>query len=279
MTEKQFDRFDLEDESSLLNWYPKIKGKVPTPATKVLELTKEEHRSLYGLLDGNPLAQKLADKITKMAQGMDEPFFLRSDQASGKHEWKDTCFVSDKSKIINHLAALVEWHACADMMGVRFTSLVFREYLPLQSQFTAFNGMPVAPEWRYFVRDGKPICKHFYWVKDAIWKPSRKDWETLHQDMQILLGVDLQILNNYATIFAENNPGYWSVDFALTRDRGWVLIDAARGEVSWHPAECMFNPQHDELMKEKEKPAPNFEGMLVEIDRGDKRMKPEANND
>jgi hypothetical protein len=270
MTEKPFDRFKLEDESSLLNWYPKIEGKLPTPSTKILTLTKDEYRSLYNLLDGKKVSKQLEKKITDMVQGMHEPFFLRSDQASGKHEWKDTCYVADKTKIMRHVAALVEWHACADMLGVRFTALIFREYLPLQSLFTAFNGMPVAPEWRYFVRDGKVVCKHFYWVKDAIWHPSVKNWEELHEKMMVLSHIEETTLSNYATVFAENNPGYWSVDFALTRDHGWILIDAARGEVSWHPAECIYNPNHDELMKEKENPKPDFNSMLVEIDHGDK---------
>lgn len=268
MTELLFDtRMELEDESSLLNWYPKTNGKIPTPATTVLELSAKEYRSLYGLLDGKKIDGKLAVKIHKIVQKMDEPFFLRTDQASGKHEWKDTCFVNDRTKILNHIAALIEWHACAGIMGVRFTALVFREYLPLQSMFTAFNGMPVAPEWRYFVRDGKPVCRHWYWEHDAIYNPSRKDWETHLHNMMYLSKFEIATLDNYATIFAENNPGFWSVDFALSRDKGWVLIDAARGEISWHPAECIFNPEHDEVMKEKEKPAPDFEGMLVKIDR------------
>jgi len=268
MTEKPKDRFELEEESSLLVWYPKIKGKIPTPATKVLKLTKGNCRDLYGLLDGKPINKKLETKIREMADGMNEPFFLRSDQASGKHEWKNTCYVTDKSKIMRHVAALIEWHACADMMGVRFNALVFREYLPLQSQFTAFMEMPVAPEWRYFVRDEEVVCKHFYWVKDAIWKPSVKNWEELHEKMTHISHSEEVTLNNYATVFAENNPGFWSVDFALTRDKGWVLIDAARGELSWHPAECIFNPDHDELMKEKNNPKPDFEGMLVKIEEG-----------
>ena len=81
---------------------------------------------------------------------------------------------------------------------------------------------------------------------------------------------EIKTLDNFATIFGENNPEFWSVDFALTRDKGWVLIDAARGEISWHPAECIFNPDHDELMKEKNKPKPDFEGMLVKLGEGNK---------
>lgn len=260
------DRFELEEESSLLNWYPKINGKLPTPKTSILELTGNDRSNLYRLLDGKKINARLEKKIHKMSDKMPEPFFLRTDQASGKHEWRYTCYVTDRSKIMHHIARLIEYHECADIMGIRFNALVFREYLPLQSRFTAFEGMPVAPEWRYFVKDGYPVCKHFYWVKEAIRNPSRDDWELLHQKMQVLSPLDSETLDKYATIFAENNPGYWSVDFALTRNDRWVFIDAARGEISWHPAECIYNPMHDELMKERDKPKPNFEEMLVDID-------------
>jgi hypothetical protein len=260
------DRFALEEESSLLVWYPRIEGKIPTPKTTVLKLTVDERRELYKIMDGNPVNPVLEGVIRNAADRMDVPFFFRSDQASGKHQWKDTCYVTDKSKIMNHLANLIEFHEMAGIIGIRFDALVFREYLPLQSKFTAFNGMPVAPEWRYFIRDGKPVCEHFYWAKDAIRNPSVKDWEKLHDGMQILSQEDENTLEKYATIFAENNPGYWSVDFALTRDKGWVLIDAARGEISWHPVECIYNPDRDELMEEQNRPKPNFEDMLVRID-------------
>jgi hypothetical protein len=38
-----------------------------------------------------------------------------------------------------------------------------------------------------------------------------------------------------AEAFAENVPGFYSVDFAQKADGQWVMIDAARGELSWHP--------------------------------------------
>ena len=56
----------------------------------------------------------------------------------------------------------------------------------------------------------------------------------------------MDLLNRYAAIFGENNPGYWSVDFALTRDLSWILIDAARGEISYHDPKCEFNPEYRE---------------------------------
>lgn len=256
-------RIELEEQSSLLSWYPKIVGKIPTPETVVLKITQKGYSELQGMLDGKQLDQKLIRHIQSAMKEMKEPFFLRTDQASGKHDWENTCFVQDKSKILQHLYALIEWHACAGIMGLYFTALIFREYLPLKSQFTAFHGMPVAPEWRWFVRDGQTVCKHFYWPDDAIRNPSREDWLPLLHNMQFCKPEDDRLLNKYATTFVEECPGFWSVDFALTQERGWVLIDAARGELSWHPSECPQNPQREELLKEENKPKPDFESMLV----------------
>ncbi|MCJ7697719.1 MAG: ATP-grasp domain-containing protein [Thermoplasmata archaeon] len=260
---EELSHIELEEQSSLLFWYPKIVGKIPTPETTVLKITQKGYGDLQGMPYGKPLSAKLIKNIELAIKDMETPFFLRTDQASGKHDWLDTCFVQDKSKILQHLCHLIEWHACAGIMGLYFTALVFREYVPLHSQFTAFNGMPVAPEWRWFVRDGQPVCKHFYWPDNAIRNPSSEDWLPILHNMQSCKPEDDKLLNKYATIFAENNPGFWSVDFALTRDRGWILIDAARGEESWHPEDCLQNPKHEELMKERDKPKPDFEIMLV----------------
>ncbi len=262
------DRFALGDASSLLEWFPKIKYRIPTPGTKILKLNRAEISELLGMLDGVPLNQKLKDKIFKISNTMKEPFFLRTDQASGKHEWKDTCYVTDKKKVLRHIASLMEFHMCADIMGIPFKALVFREYLPLQSKFTAFNEMPVAPEWRYFVRDGKVECSHFYWVDDAIRNPSIKDWQPVLHQMHEISGLEKTKLERYAWMFGNRNPGYWSVDFALTQHFDWVLIDAARGEVSWHPADCIYNPDREALLAEQNKPKPNFDMMLIEIDKG-----------
>lgn len=183
MTEKQKTRFDLEQESSLCNWYPKIWKKIPTPRTRILKLTTDEIYQLRATIDGAIIPEDLKTRIRSELYWMSTPLFLRSDQASGKHDWKDTCFVDDKSKIFQHITNLVEWHECAGFLGVSFEALVFREYLPLKSKFTAFNGMPVAPEWRLFVRDGKVVCKHFYWPDDSIINPSIKGWQPVLHEM------------------------------------------------------------------------------------------------
>lgn len=243
------NRAELEIESSMLNWYPKVKDILPTPKTIMLRLSGREHTQLWGMLDGKPLTKTTKNQILIHAHQIGFPLFMRSDMGSGKHDWQDTCFVEKEEDLLTHLYSLVEWHACCDFFGKDFSALAFRELLPLQSEFTAFAGMPVSVERRYFVRDGEVICGHPYWPEAAIrgynlpadWKDRLARMNTETEDEICLLAV-------MAAKFSRVIPGYWSVDFAKSRDEtrgyeGWYFIDAARGEISWHPDDCPHKPK------------------------------------
>jgi hypothetical protein len=123
----------------------------------------------------------------------------------------------------------------------------------LNSGFKAFEGMPVSKERRYFVRDGKVVCKHPYWPEDAIYGHKLPpDWKLLLAAMNLETGEEREQLNAYAVKFASVNPGFWSVDFAQDARGNWWLIDAARGEVSWHAAGCPFDPNPEPVRPKRE---------------------------
>lgn len=236
------NRADLEKESSLLNWYPKIRGVLPTPRTRIVHLDGVDP---WGVLDGEPLDEGLLCRIKSACARIRYPVFLRSDQGSGKHQWKETCYVPNEADLFSHVYRLIEWHACAGIMGLNFNAFVIREFLHLESKFTAFKGMPVAKERRYFVLDGEVQCWGPYWPEDAFIQYNRdlpSDWkERLRYLNSPELG-EVEHLTEMAAIFGERNPGWWSVDFAkMASPEKWVLIDAARGELSWHPEECPIN--------------------------------------
>lgn len=242
---------DLEAESSLLVWYPKVKDVLPCPKTVIVELTDDEISGLIGMLDGIPPSPWLVDRLDAAAREIGYPLFLRSDQGSGKHEWKDTCYVPFEGALLKHVAQLVAWHEMAGILGLSFRALVFREFLTLDAPFTAFNDMPVARERRYFVRDGKAVCWHPYWQEQAVLAyrgatPLPADWQQQLAQLNAMDDAEVQALTTMAETFGKRNPGYWSVDFARTRAGRWVLIDAARGEVSWHPDGCPHNPNPPE---------------------------------
>lgn len=256
MNDEILSRQNLEAESSLLVWYPKVKDVLPCPRTVVVELTDDEISSLIGMLDGTPPNPWLVDRLDAAAREIGYPLFLRSDQGSGKHEWKDTCYVPSEGVLLKHVAQLVAWHEMAGILGLSFRALVFREFLTLDAPFLAFNGMPVARERRYFVQNGSVECKHPYWPPESIFTyrgtPALPaDWQQQIARLNEMDDAEVQELTQMAETFGERNPGYWSVDFARTRDGRWVLIDAARGEVSYHWDNCPHNPHPPEPKPER----------------------------
>ena len=229
---------ELRTQSSMLYWYAKIGNKIPTPKTEILSLPPED---LFGYVVGEvDLEKKYGVLIRQVAKRVGYPLFLRTDQASGKHEWMDTCFVLSEDELFKHIYNVLEFNETADVLGLPYKALVFREYVPLYSKFKAFKGMPVAKEFRVFVKDGNVLCVHFYWVPEAIKQGYHQvglpeNWVELLQELNSLSDEDVNTLFSYAKTFSRLIPGYWSVDFAYTQDGKWILIDAARGELSWHP--------------------------------------------
>lgn len=254
------DRISLEKESSMLYWYPKIIGRLRTPKTVFLPVSEKDRHRMRESLDGKPIPKRIENKILSKADEIGYPLFLRSDQGSGKHEWRDTCYVSDRDSLISHIVALIEWHECAGIMGLWWDALVFREFIPLESRFTAFYGMPVSRERRVFVRDGIVECIHPYWPEDAIHEdrenPLPVDWKARLHYLNDMCGEEIGQLSFMGKIFGERLPGYWSVDFACDIHGAWWTIDAARGELSWHPADCQYCP-------DEQKPKPLPEGSII----------------
>jgi len=243
------DRENLRAESSLLVWYPHVKDLIPSPKTVILPLTKDQVKHLFESTyedDPKPIKKDLEKAIIEKAREIGYPLFLRSDQSSCKHEWSETCYVKKEADLLQHVRNLIVFHREADMFGgISLAALVFRKFLKLNSGFKAFKGMPVSKERRYFVRDGQVCCRHSYWPIDAILFYGRKppdDWKQLLAAMNRESADEIEQLTAYALTFSAQNPGFWSVDFAQDEGGKWWLIDAARGEVSWHAKGCPNDP-------------------------------------
>ena len=57
-------RRPLEDESSLMHWFPKVEDLLPCPKTVIVELTDDEISSLVGMLDGILTGQAKIVRVT-----------------------------------------------------------------------------------------------------------------------------------------------------------------------------------------------------------------------
>ena len=224
---------------SFLFWYPKIRNlDIPQPKTETILLRKKQLNLLY---EGVPKA--LTRKVEKIiTQKFKLPVFIRTDLASAKHSWEKSCFYDGTNPLWKHISEIVTFNLCADVMGLPFRALVVREFIPMDSRFTAFRGnMPVNPERRYFINKGKVLCHHPYWIEDAIRLGAEpglvETWRIrgLLQEVNRETTEEIRLLTGYAEELAEIFSGYWSVDFCKAKDRRWILIDMATGEKSWHP--------------------------------------------
>jgi hypothetical protein len=173
------------NKNSIAYWYPIIKDLVPTPITKIFPI-----EAIWSA-DGNSLTidDKYYKDIEKGADELTYPVFIRGSDASAKHEWEQTCFVKKKEDLRKQIGNILLWSM--DKM-LDFNCIAVREYIEMDSGFKAFYlGMPVNPERRYIIRNGRVLCHHPYWVEDAIngskeelpenWKEILKEMNTEEQ--------------------------------------------------------------------------------------------------
>lgn len=219
-----------DKENRMEYWYPKIPEDIYKPRTKIIMINPEWSK------DGHHMVIPEAEfiEVEKSSEYFDFPLFMRGSETSGKHDWKDTCFVKDKTELRTKVIALIE---DALLKDIGCNSIVLREFIFMDTGFYAFREMPVNPERRYFVKNGDVICHHPYWIEDAIRNPSAKNWKEILKEMNEETQGEIDLLSSYAKKIAKEFEGYWSIDFCRTKEGKWCCIDMALGTDSWHP-EC-----------------------------------------
>lgn len=227
------------DKNSMLFWWPLAElTNVPKPKSIIIWTG---HYQLTNMLEGKPLPEHLKKFILTGASELGYPLFIRTDFASEKHDWKNSCYVPSEDVLFQHIAHVVEANDMAGVLGLNYQAIVLRQFVPLEHSFKAFWGqMPVSKERRYFIRDGKVECHHPYWPEQAIIDCYTKDlpdnWRYLLAELNRETEEEISLLTNYAEQLGQYLSGYWSIDFAKGQDGTWYFIDAALGNQSWHPA-------------------------------------------
>lgn len=229
---------------NLPEWYEVVKDVVDTPLTVIWQhdrhLTSE---------DTYQQIQEVADKLKAMWSmvGTGYPAFLRSGLTSGKHNWRRTCYVEGPEYLNGSIRAICEYSEMVDIFGLPTDTWVLREMLKTSSLFTAFEGMPVARERRYFVVDGEVVGHHPYWPPEAIagddesnipelrdqHRADTDDWREKLEHLNTDTETDLTTLEALTLKVGAVIPGAWSVDWLWVAERGWVLIDMAWAEESF----------------------------------------------
>jgi len=232
---------DEINQNSMFYWYDKIKDlPIAQPKTALYKFTGPELE--YLAEEMVPLS--ISENVQGIVKEIGFPLFMRTDFSSCKHGWKKTCYVESIEVLQRHILELLTNSMMQGWMSYQDTGLVFREFLQLQTGFTAFRGdFPVNRERRYFIKDGKVQCHHPYWYPGAIDGHTKTEgWKETVDLLNFETPSEVEILTEYAERVGEVMKGYWSVDFAkgAGAESPWYLIDMAEGEKSFHWLECEF---------------------------------------
>lgn len=242
-----------EDRNCLSYWFPRLKlAGLPVPRTILVEAP-----DLRGILDGlwDDASKQFLERLQGAGAALGYPVFLRTGHGSGKHQWRDTCFVTEPGRMSHHVYNLCEWSEMVSILGLPYRLWAVREMLPTTPYWHVYEGMPVNREFRYFVRDGNVVCSHPYWPKDALTRgfplvegsdcfgeeEERQipaDFDERYKQLCSLSLYEVGHLRYLATQAAlALGDGGWSVDL-LETTRGWYVTDCAVAEESYHWPAC-----------------------------------------
>jgi hypothetical protein len=221
--------------ADLSYWFPKLLNSgVPMPKTEIIKT----NCPLSELIDDDE-PEGLDRFFLEMRQAVSRigvPCFLRTGQTSGKHDWKDTCYLESPSELPKLIFNLIEYSECVDLIGLDYSVWAVRELLPTEPAFYAFRGMPITKERRYFAENGRVICFHPYWFEDVFESLTNDELKAL-RELNIRSQQEINQLTALTQIASHHLEGAWSFDWLWTK-RGWYLIDCAPAEISFHFPTC-----------------------------------------
>jgi hypothetical protein len=144
------------------------------------------------------------------------------------------------------VSELAAWSAAR---GLPDACWAVRQAVPLSAYLTAYDGCPVGREWRVRVEGGSVLCRHHAWTRRAVeaGRPAPGDWLPLYEDCSRLGEMEeraLLALSAHAgrALAAAGLGGAWAIDWAMTDDGRWCVIDADDAWAAWHEPLCPMHP-------------------------------------
>lgn len=233
-------------------WLPKLfKLKIRIPNTIMIDMNKVDKnfvpamKKMFWMKKPNKedriALTKFRQILENMAHKIGYPLFLRTGQTSQKHEWIETCFIKSQIQLLKNAQNLAEFSIMKDFKGgFPINVWVVRKLLKINPAFKAFYGMPITREFRYFIKDGKILCRHPYWPEEAFKGMVKdKNWKSKLEEMNELKNFEQEDLDIMAEKIAEEFKGFWSIDFLQDNRYQWYVIDMATGEDSYHWPGCL----------------------------------------
>jgi len=234
--------------NSALHWLDAAEAatehsEVSTPDTEIVEF---DFMDSLSMLDGDPNPDGIPiGELDTAACDLGWPVFIRSDLTSAKHSGLDAVQAYDADDVM----PVVDWimRDCAKK-SMQPAAFLVREWIDIESRFTAFDGLPIGTEFRVFAGPEDVQCVHYYWPEDSIRKPSLPDseWQEAREELaDVALPSSVRVAAQSAARYANKHDALdplevWSVDFARDESGDWWLIDMALGVDSWHP-DCEIN--------------------------------------
>lgn len=223
----------IEQLNDISFWYPILdRIGMRTPDTKLFFAD----RAIGKIVDGEEVSEfkHLVAEIGKARESFGSEAFLRTGQTSNKHDWSDTCHLTAKSDVGEHVASLINFSMMVDLP---YTTFAVRRMIPTAALTVAFRNMPIAREVRMFVEGGRVVCAHPYWPTEAF---EHESDETVTSDQlaQLQAMPDITELNMMAEYTSRHFEGAWSVDFLEDIDGTWWLTDMAVASTSYHWPGC-----------------------------------------
>jgi len=153
----------MDDKLTCLSyWYPRLEAAgLPVPRTTIINAPKD----IINILDGHTPEgwTDFESALQSACYNHGLPCFLRTGYGSGKHQWGETCYVTDPNTIADHVYHLVEWSELVSMIGLPYDVFAVRTLIKTRPVFKAFLGFPVTREFRVFARDGAVEHTQPYW--------------------------------------------------------------------------------------------------------------------
>lgn len=228
-------------------WLPGLEAAgLPTPRTIVIPY---KHHECVAIFDGEPSAEfdRLVDEVAFAAGEIGIPAFIRTDLGSAKHSGLKGVQITDGS--IAESDGSVGWvlSRLLEDQELKFwmeregpTAILVREWLTLKAKFTAFDGLAISNERRFFATPEKVLCQHGYWPADVFedgHEPAIENWRELLQAIHDEpVPEELCFLAMQAAAAA--GGGAWSVDICQDVTGKYWITDMAVASDSWHWPEC-----------------------------------------
>src|SRR3989442_1447547 len=96
-------RAEAELQSSMAYWFPRV-ADLPVPPTVFVALPT----IVSSKWDARGVPTWYIEQVARAARFTKYPLFMRTDYASGKHRWREACYVPDEESLGRHIIAILE---------------------------------------------------------------------------------------------------------------------------------------------------------------------------